>query len=427
MAIHIVEEANRCLQCKRPLCQKGCPVSTNIPEVIRLFKEGDMTAAGKTLFENNPMSVVCATVCNHEKQCEGHCIRGRKDTPVHFSAIESFVSDLYLDRMVVERRPSNGRAVAVIGAGPAGITVAVKLAREGYDVTIFDSKERIGGVMRYGIPDFRLPRSILDRYAARMDQMGIKFRANTTIGGALEIHDLFRDGYECVFVGTGVWRPKTLGMRGESLANVHFSVDYLADPGAFDLGETVAVIGVGNSAMDVARTALRRGARHVTMYARSKHVSASSDELAYAQLEGAEVVYGKAITMLTEDGPVFKTAVFDDEDNVVGYEDELDQRHADSTIISISQGPKNKLILTTPGLEGGERGLLVTDERGMTTVEGVFAAGDVVTGSKTVVDAVAGAKRVAAAMLDYLDGKATTMANDAAGEPPHHVHGTVDL
>lgn len=427
MAIHIVEEANRCLQCKRPLCQKGCPVSTNIPEVIRLFKEGDMTGAGKTLFENNPMSVVCATVCNHEKQCEGHCIRGRKDTPVHFSAIESFVSDLYLDRMVVERKPSNGRAVAVIGAGPAGITVAVKLAHEGYDVTIFDSKERIGGVMRYGIPDFRLPRSILDRYAVRMEQMGIKFRANTTIGGALEIHDLFRDGYECVFVGTGVWRPKTLGMRGESLANVHFSVDYLADPGAFDLGETVAVIGVGNSAMDVARTALRRGARHVTMYARSKHVSASSDELAYAQLEGAEVVYGKAITMLTEDGPVFKTAVFDEQDNVVGYEDELDQRHADSTIISIRQGPKNKLILTTPGLDGGERGLLVTDEHGMTTVEGVFAAGDVVTGSKTVVDAVAGAKRVAASMLEYLEAHASATAATDDGAAVHHVHGTMDV
>lgn len=428
MAIHIVEEANRCLQCKRPLCQKGCPVSTNIPEVIRLFKEGDMTAAGKTLFENNPMSVVCATVCNHEKQCEGHCIRGRKDTPVHFSAIESFVSDLYLDRLDVACKPSCGRAVAVIGAGPAGLTVAVRLAREGYDVTIFDSKERIGGVMRYGIPDFRLPRSVLDRYARRLEEMGVKFRANTTIGGALEIHDLFRDGYECVFVGTGVWRPKTLGMRGESLANVHFSVDYLADPSAFDLGETVAVIGVGNSAMDVARTALRRGARHVTMYARSKHVSASSDELAYAQLEGAEVIYGKAITMLTEDGPVFKTAVFDENDNVVGYEEALDQRHADSTIISISQGPKNKLLLTTPGLEGGERGLLVTDERGMTTVDGVFAAGDVVTGSKTVVDAVAGAKRAADAMLEYLEGKAAAGAaagDDAVGV--HHVHGTVDL
>ena len=344
------------------MCQKGCPISTSIPQVIQLFQDGKMSEAGQMLFENNPLSVVCSIVCNHEGQCEGHCIRGRKDTPVHFSAIESFISDLYLDRMAVERVESNGHMAAVIGAGPAGITVAVELAKAGYEVTIFDSKERIGGVMRYGIPDFRLPRTILDRYAARLEQMGIKFRANATIGGALEIHDLFRDGYESVFVGTGVWRPKTLGMRGESLANVHFSVDYLADPDAFDLGETVAVIGVGNSAMDVARTALRHGARHVTMYARSKHVSASSDELAYAQLEGAEIVYGKAITLITEDGPVFKTAIFDEDDKVTGYQDELDQQHADSTIISISQGPKNKLILTTAGLEGSDRGLLVTDD-----------------------------------------------------------------
>ena len=402
MAIHIVEEANRCLGCKKPLCQKGCPIGTNIPEAIRLFKEGDVTSAGEILFENNPLSVVCSIVCNHEKQCEGHCVRGRKDTPVHFSSIESFISDLYLDRMDVERTEPNGHAVAVIGAGPAGITVAVELARLGCSVTIFDAKERIGGVMRYGIPDFRLPRTILDRYAARMEEMGIKFRANTTIGGALEIHDLFRDGYETVFIGTGVWRPKTLGMRGESLANVHFSVDYLADPAAFELGDSVAVIGVGNSAMDVARTALRRGARHVTMYARSKHVSASSDELAYAQLEGAEIIYGKAITMLTEEGPVFKTAIFDEDDKVVGYEDELDQAKVDSTIISISQGPKNKLLLTTPGLACTETGLLTTDENGMTTVPGVFAAGDVVTGSNTVVHAVAAAKKTAASMAAYM-------------------------
>ena len=428
MAIHIVEEANRCLHCKKPMCQKFCPISTSIPEVISLFQEGDMAEAGKKLFENNPLSVVCSIVCNHEAQCEGHCIRGRKDTPVHFSSIESFVSDLYLDRMSVERKPSNGRAVAVIGAGPAGITVAVELAREGYDVTIFDSKERVGGVMRYGIPDFRLPRTILDRYAARMEEMGIKFRANTTIGGALEISDLFRDGYRSVFVGTGVWRPKTLGMRGESLANVHFSVDYLADPAAFELGESVAVIGVGNSAMDVARTALRRGARHVTMYARSKHVSASSDEVAYAQLEGADIVYGKAITLLTEEGPVFKTAIFDEDDKVVGFEDELDQRHADSTIISISQGPKNKLILTTEGLEGSDRGLLVTDDNGMTTVDGVFAAGDVVTGSNTVVHAVAAAKQVARSMMTYMDEHAEDAPEDStAGQPVHHVHGIQDL
>ena len=406
MAIHIVEESNRCLHCKKPMCQKGCPISTAIPEVIQLFQEGKMYEAGEKLFENNPLSVVCSIVCNHEGQCEGHCIRGRKDVPVHFSAIESFISDLYLDRMIVERPEPNGHKAAVIGAGPAGITVAIELARAGYEVTVFDAKERMGGVMRYGIPAFRLPRTILDRYAARLEQMGIKFRANTTIGGALEIADLFRDGYESVFVGTGVWRPKTLGMRGESFANVHFSVDYLADPTAFDLGETVAVIGVGNSAMDVARTALRHGARHVTMYARSKHVSASSDELAYAQLEGAEIAYGKAIEHLTEEGPVFKTAIFDENDQVVGYEEELDQRFADSTIISISQGPKNKLILTTAGLEGSDRGLLVTDERGMTTVEGVFAAGDVVTGSKTVVHAVAAAKNVAASMISYMEAKA---------------------
>ena len=429
MAIHIVEEANRCLQCKRPMCQKGCPISTNIPEVIRLFKDGDMTTAGEMLFENNPLSVVCSIVCNHERQCEGHCIRGRKDTPVHFSAIESFISDLYLDRMVVEKKPANGHQAAVIGAGPAGITVAVELAHEGYGVTIFDSKERIGGVMRYGIPDFRLPRSILDRYAGRMEEMGIRFRANTTIGGALEIHDLFRDGYECVFVGTGVWRPRTLGMRGESLANVHFSVDYLADPAAFSLGENVAVIGVGNSAMDVARTALRRGARHVTMYARSKHVSASSDELAYAQLEGADIEYGKAITMLNEDGPVFKTAIFDEDGNITGYEEALDYRHADSTIISISQGPKNKLLLTTPGLECGATGLLLVDESGATTVDGVFSAGDVVTGSKTVVNAVAAAKHVAASMMAYMEehcGEAGA-PSEGEGAPVHHVHGTVDV
>lgn len=364
-----------------------------------------MSEAGQMLFENNPLSLVCSMVCNHEGQCEGHCVRGRKDTPVHFSSIETFISDLYLDRMATERAEPNGHRVAVIGGGPAGITVAVTLARQGTDVTIFDSKERLGGVLRYGIPDFRLPRSILDRYAARLDEMGVKFRANTTIGGALEIHDLFRDGYDAVFVGTGVWRPRTLGMRGETYANVHFSVDYLSDPSAFRLGENVAVIGVGNSAMDVARTALRRGARHVTLYARSRHVSASSDELAYAQLEGAEIVYGKAITMLTEKGPVFKTAVFDDEGNVTGYEDELDYVSVDSTVIAISQGPKNKLLLTTPGLECTKTGLLVTDENGMTTVDGVFSAGDVVTGSKTVVHAVAAAKRVAESMLRYMDGK----------------------
>ncbi|HIY51910.1 MAG TPA: FAD-dependent oxidoreductase [Candidatus Olsenella avicola] len=405
MAVRIVEEANRCLQCKKPMCQKGCPISTNIPEVIRLFKENKMTEAGEMLFENNPFSLVCSMVCNHEGQCEGHCIRGRKDTPVHFSAIETFISDLYLDRMAIERKPDNGHRVAVIGAGPAGLTVAIKLACEGCSVTVFDAKDRIGGVMRYGIPEFRLPRTILDRYGRQIEKMGVKFRACTTIGGALEIHDLFRDGYETVFIGTGVWRPRTLGLQGESLANVHFSVDYLSDPSAFDLGENVAIIGVGNSGMDVARTALRHGARTVRMYARARHITASSDELAFAQLEGAEIVYCKDVVKITEEGPLFRTNILDEEGNIVGCEEELDQVHADSTIIAISQGPKNKLLLTTPGLECTETGLLTTDENGMTTVDGVFSAGDVVTGSKNVVSAVAASKAVAEAMMRYMEGK----------------------
>lgn len=405
MAVRIVEEANRCLGCRRPLCREGCPISTNIPEVIRLFKEGDMETAGKMLFENNPLTLVCSLVCNHENQCEGHCIRGRKDTPVHFSAIESFISDLYLDRMAVDRKPTNGHKVAVIGGGPAGIAVAIELAREGFSVTIFDAKDKLGGVMRYGIPEFRLPRTVLDRITRRVTEMGVKFRASTTIGGALEIGDLLRDGYETVFIGTGVWRPRTLGMRGESLANVHFAMDYLGNPDSFDLGESVAVIGVGNSAMDVARTALRHGARRVRMFARTRKVHASSEELDYAQLEGAEIVYGHHIVELTEKGPVFQVTRYEEQGEPVGDEPEPLLVEADSIVIAISQGPKNKLVLTTPGLECASNGLLIVDENGMTTVDGVFAAGDVVTGSNTVVHAVAAAKKAAQSMARYMLGE----------------------
>ena len=364
-----------------------------------------METAGEMLFENNPLSLVCSLVCNHENQCEGHCIRGRKDTPVHFSAIESFISDLYLDRMVVDNKPSNGHKVAVIGGGPAGITVATELAREGFSVTIFDAKDKLGGVMRYGIPEFRLPRTVLDRIARRVTEMGVKFRASTTIGGALEIGDLLRDGYETVFIGTGVWRPRTLGMRGESLANVHFAMDYLGNPDSFDLGESVAVIGVGNSAMDVARTALRHGARRVRMFARTRKVHASSEELDYAQLEGAEIVYGHRIVELTEKGPVFQVTRYDEQGEPVGDEPEPLLVEADSIVIAISQGPKNKLVLTTPGLECASNGLLIVDENGMTTVDGVFAAGDVVTGSNTVVHAVAAAKKAAQSMARYMLGE----------------------
>jgi glutamate synthase (NADPH/NADH) small chain len=403
MALHIIDEADRCLNCKKPLCRQGCPINTPIPQVIQLFKDRRIEEAGQILFENNPMSLVCSLVCNHGDQCEGHCVRGRKGTPIHFSAIESYLSDTYLDRMKPSRPEPAGKKAAVIGAGPAGITVAFKLVEAGCDVTIFEKRPQVGGMLEYGIPEFRLPRSIIPRYRELLCEMGVRIRPDTTIGGALHIEDLLRDGYDAVFCGTGTWRAKTLGIQGESRGSVYFGIDYLISPETCHVGRDVAVIGVGNVAMDVARTALRHGARHVTLYARSGHdVSARSDEVEYALLDGAEIVYGKSIESIGETGPVFRTSILDDEGNITGYEDELDHVECDTTIIAVSQVPKNKLLLTTQGLEGTERGLLKVGDDCMTTVPGVFAAGDVVTGGKTVVHATAQAKRAAEGMLSYM-------------------------
>lgn len=403
MALTIINEANRCLQCKVPMCQKGCPISTPIPQVIKKFKENQLMDAGKQLFENNPMSVFCSIVCDHQAQCAGHCVLGRKGSPVHFYNIERFISDTYLDRIKFGTIEKKDKRTAVIGSGPAGLTAAVILAMNGYEVTMFDDNDHMGGMLRYGIPEFRLSKTIIDRYQKILEKLNIQFRPNTTFGEALTIDNLFRDGYSTVFVGTGVWRPKNLGIEGESLANVHFGISYLANPGAFTLGENVAIIGMGNVAMDVARTALRHGAQNVTLYARSKRIAASEHEMDYAKLDGAQFEFGQAIEKITEEGPVFKVAIFDENDKVIGYEEELNQVKADSTILAVSQAPKNKLISTTVGLMGNEKGLLVTDENCMCTVPGVFAAGDVVHGSRTVVEAAEEAKRAAMAMIRYME------------------------
>ena len=403
MAVHIVTEAERCLQCKKPLCQQGCPVQTPIPTIIRLFKEKKLMEAGEMLFENNPLSVVCSIVCNHEAQCAGHCIRGKKDSPVHFSSIETYISEQYLDRMTIRRPQKKDKRVAVIGCGPAGMTVAIKLAAQGYPVTVFEWKGKIGGILQYGIPAFRLSRQYLDRYRDRMEEMGITIRTNTTIGAVLMIDNLFRDGYQAVFIGTGAEKPRSLGLEGESLGNVHFGLNYLANPEGHRLGDRVAVIGMGNAAMDVARTALRNGTRHVTLYARSDRVTASSNEVEYTELDGAEFVFGMAIRKFTEEGPVFQQAIRDEQGKIVGYSEELIQVQADSTIISVSQVPRKKLVRTTDGLDADENGRLIVDENFMTTKPGVFAAGDVITGAKTVVHAVDGAKKAAEGMIRYME------------------------
>ena len=375
MAIHVLDEAKRCLNCKVPQCQKGCPIHTPIPQVIQLMLNGQLDKAGRMLFENNPLTTVCSLVCNHENQCEGHCVLGKKGAPVHFSTIENYISSTYSSKMVKGPAEPNGMRVAIIGSGPAGLTIAVFLARKGYQVTIFESKDKIGGVLRYGIPEFRLPKSVLDDFEYRhLLLKDIKVRPNTTIGGAITIDDLLRDGYKAIFVGTGVWRPNALHIKGETLGHVHFGINYLNNPDSFHLGERVIVIGAGNSAMDVARTALRKGVRWLQCFSRTSTVAASQHEYNYALLEGVEF-------------------------EIPGTEKLYP---ADSVIISISQGPKNQLVNTTKGLEANQKGLLVADEEGHTSRPEIFASGDVVNGARTVVEAVAHSKEVAEAMDQYM-------------------------
>ncbi len=403
MSIHVLDEANRCLNCKVPLCKKGCPIQTPIPEVIQLMLNGKIDEAGKLLFENNPLTTICSLVCNHENQCEGHCVLGKKGSPVHFSMIENYISSAYSSKMVKGPAQSNGMKVAIIGAGPAGLTIAVILARKGYKVTIFEGKDKIGGVLRYGIPEFRLPKSILDDFEYRhLILKDIKVRPNTTIGSSITIDDLFRDGYKSIFVGTGVWRPFALHIKGETLGHVHFGIHYLSNPDSFHLGKKVIVIGNGNSAMDVARTALRKGVQKLQCFSRTDKVSASKHEYEYALLEGVEFVHNKAPVEIVEEGVIFADTKVGEDGSIDIIPDSKQLYEADSVIICISQGPQNRIVATTKGLDANGKGLLVTDEMGHTTRPGIFASGDVVNGSRTVVEAVAHSKLVAEAMDKYM-------------------------
>lgn len=398
-----MDEANRCYLCKKPKCQEGCPIHTNIPLAIQLLRENKLDEAGRMLFENNPLTTVCSLVCNHEKQCEGHCIQGIKGTPVHFSTIENYISTTYASKMTNGPAKPNGMRVAIIGSGPAGITIAIILARYGYQVTIFEGKDKIGGVLRYGIPEFRLPKSVLDDIEYRhLELKGIKVRPNTMIGGAITIEDLFRDGYKAIFVGTGVWRPNALHIKGETLGNVHFGINYLNNPDSYRLGKSVIVIGAGNAAMDVARTALRKGVINLTCFSITKEVAASNYEFEYAQLEGVNFEYNKRPVEIVDEGVIFIDIIENEDGTFTDIEGTEKLYKADSVIISISQGPQSNLVNTTKGLNANRRGLLDADDTGHTSRPGIFASGDVVNGARTVVEAVAHSKVVAESMHQYM-------------------------
>lgn len=402
MGLHVIDEAKRCLNCKKPRCQEGCPIHTPIPVMIQMLLQGEMPEAAEMVFANNPLSVICSLVCDHEKQCEGHCVKGIKGEPVHISSIENYISDTCFDRMKLEQLPKNGKRIAVVGAGPAGITIAILMACRGYKVTIFEVKEKIGGIMRYGIPEFRLPKSILDRYYVKMKELGILFRPNFALGGSTGVEDLLRDGYHAVFIGTGTWRPYQLHIPGETFGNVHYGINYLNNPDVYDLGDRVLVIGAGNAAMDVARTSIRKGSRHVTVYSITEIPAASPKEVEYAKLDGVEFEYLQTAIEIRDEGAIICDVEWTEDGKLVKKEETARLVPADSIIISISQGPQDRIVNRDKELQVDERGLLKTDANGETTMPGIFASGDVVTGAKTVVEAVKYSKMIADAMDEYV-------------------------
>lgn len=400
-------EADRCLLCKNARCKANCPINTEIPEVVKLFKQERIMEAGEMLFNNNPLSAACAIVCPHEDQCKGNCIRGIKSEPVSFCEIEEYISKEYLYKLKFDEVQSRNERIAIIGAGPAGITLSIILARRGFKVTLFDAHEKIGGVLRYGIPEYRLKNSMIDRYEEILSELGVKIRPNTLIGPVITLDKLFFDGYKAVFIGTGVWNPKTLNIKGESLGNVHYAIDYLKSPQVYNLGKKVAVIGAGNVAMDAARVAKRSGAEEVYILYRKgfENMPCTRAELEEAKEDGIKFELFKAPIELTEDGIKYiETKNKVDEDgrvNTVTIDGTEGMFNCDSTIIAVSQSPRKNIVANTVGLETNKWGLLLTDERGHTTRAGVFASGDVVTGANTVVHAVAYAKVVADSIEEY--------------------------
>ena len=393
---HIINSAQTCLDCKKPRCQTGCPVGTPIAEMIRLFLSGDIKEAGEKVFQNNPLSIICSLVCPHEKHCEGHCILNKKSIPVNVGGIENYISTYYMNYKEFEKPIPNGRNLAIIGSGPAGISLAMMMAMKGYHVTMYEGNEQIGGVLRYGIPDFRLDKTILDKIEVNLKKLGVNIRKNIMIGKHITLDDMQRDGFDAIFIGTGVWAPKKLGIKGESLGNVHFAIDYLKTPKAYELGKRVVVIGAGNVAMDVARTVIRNGANDVSiMYRKGEEdMPAEKIEIDHAKIDGVKFKLHSLPLELTE--RCIRYITTNQEINEECFEE------ADSILVAISQTARDLIVKNNTGLSLGENGLLQSDENGITARKGVFASGDVVTGARTVVEAVAFSKRVAISIEEFI-------------------------
>lgn len=397
-------EADRCLGCKNARCSNSCPINTPIPQVINLFKNGEIEEAGKILFENNPLSLVCSIVCPHKRQCYGNCIRGIKGESVNFYEIERYISKEYLENITLKSDEKLDGKVAVVGGGPAGISVAFNLAIKGYDVTIFEKNPKLGGVLRYGIPSFRLEKSIVDLIENKLIQLGVKIRNNVSILDNIKIEDLFRDGYDAVFLGIGLEEAKAIKTKGETRHNVHYAIDYLKEHNSIDLGKNVGIIGAGNVAMDAARTVRKTGANTTVYYRRDfSDMTAVLAEINDAREEGVDFKVFESPVEIVDDGLITistkKVEGDESKSKIINIEGSEKLNTLDSIIIAVSQQSKE---YSQDGLDFNQWRLLEVSEEGQTSLEGVFAAGDIVSGAKTVVEAVYNGKCVAENIDKYI-------------------------
>jgi glutamate synthase (NADPH/NADH) small chain len=406
----IKSEAQRCLKCKVPSCSKGCPVSTPIPQVTALFLDGKLREAGEVLFNNNPLSAVTSIVCPHDRNCKGHCILVKKGQPIEFYKVEQYISRFYLETYQAPIIEKNGKKVGVVGAGPAGLTMSIILALKGYSVTLFEAMDSIGGTLRYGIPEFRLPKNMLDYYKKILDSLDVKFRPNTRIGTNITTEDMFLDGYGAIFICTGTTRPNRYGLLGETLGHVHFAIDYLRSPEAYRLGKNVVILGAGNVAIDAARTAIRKQHSDVTILNNRSvdEIRADKSEVEMAIIDGVKMLNNcQAVRIMNDSVKCVKVekAIADDGSECLKEDFQSSfEVPADSVIIAIGQGPGADLV-SVGSAKVTQRGLIEADEFGTTSQEGVFAAGDVVTGPKTVIEAVAYAKKAAAKIEEYCNSE----------------------
>lgn len=426
-AEQVKEEASRCLSCKNPRCVKGCPVNINIPEFIKALKEDNLEAAGDIIRETSMLPSVCGRVCPQERQCEGNCILGIKGEAVAIGALERYVGD-NTSAKNVEIVPT-GKKVAIVGSGCAGITAASDLRKAGHEVTIFEALHEFGGVLRYGIPPFRLPRTVLDREIKNLKDMGVKFEKNVIVGKSITLKQLKEDGYDAIFICSGAGLPKMMNIPGENLNGVYSANEFLTRVNLMGadgkesvtplrVGKAVAVIGGGNVAMDAARTALRLGAEVHIVYRRSEaELPARAEEVHHAKEEG--IIFD----LLTNP----KEILVDENDCVAGMKCirmELGEPDAsgrrrpvevegsdytidcDTVIMSLGTSPNPLISNTTDGLDVNKHKCIVADEaNGQTSREGVFAGGDAVTGAATVILAMEAGKAGARGIHEYLSNK----------------------